>query len=33
MDSLDAIKGPEALQISVRLNCLCEPNAEWMQIV
>lgn len=33
MDSTDIIMGPEALQISLRLNCPCESGINWMQIV
>jgi hypothetical protein len=33
MDGVDTIKGPEALQISIHLHCLCEGEPQWMQIV
>ena len=33
MDDMDTIKGPEALQMSIRINCICEADINWMQII
>jgi len=33
VEGMESIKGPGTLQLSIRLNCLCNPGSESMQIV